>query len=222
MWKYVFVEHFLSFSGLSDSNPLFYDSNPIWRDLNLKIQKCMNAPKNARKSSTNIHVHTSYKFISKKGSIIMNVHTSFTSIMPNYLLSLQNWSSFKGLVKISTSWLRVSTCSMQMSPLSAWTLIKLCIISLCLVRECWTKFLVMFMALVLSQKIWMLCKVAPKSLNCCLIHKIWAQQLPTIIYSASIVERATKFYFLLDQDTSIWSRNWHIPLVLFLLVLLLV
>ena len=140
--------------------------------------------------------------------------------MPSSLLILQNWSSFKGLVKISTSWLRVSICSMQMSPLSTWSLIKWCLISICLVRECWTRFLVILMALMLSQKIRILCKVIPKSLNCCLIHKIWAEQLPTAIYSASTVKRATEFYFLLNQDTSIWPRNWHVPLVLFLSILL--
>ena len=184
------------------------DSNSIWKDSNLKTQKCMNALKNARKSSTNIHVHISYRFNLHKGSTIMNVHTSFTSIMPNSLLILQNWSSFKGLVKISASWLRVSTCSMQMSPLSACSLIKWCLISICLVHEYWTRFLVILMALVLSQKIKILCKVTPKSLNCYLIHKIWAQQLLATIYSASAVERVTEFYFLLNQKISIWLRNW--------------
>ena len=140
--------------------------------------------------------------------------------MPSSLLILQNWSSFKGLVKISASWLRVSTCSMHMSPLSAWSLIKWCLISICLVREYWTGFLVMLMALVLSQKIGILCNATPKSLNCCLIYKIWAQQLPAAIYSTSAVERATEVYFLLNQETSIWPRNWHVPLVLFLSVLL--
>ena len=134
----------------------------------------MNAPENTKKCSTNIHVHTSYRFIFHKGSTLMNDHTSFTSIMPNSLLILQNWSSFKGLVKISASWLRVSICSMQMSQLSAWSLMKWCLILICFVRECWTRFLVILMALVLSQKIEILCKIAPKSLNCCLIHKIWA------------------------------------------------
>ena len=140
-----------------------------------------------RKCSTNIHVHTSYRFIAHKGSTIINVHTSFTSIMPNAFLILQNWSSSKGLVKMSASLLRVSTCSMHMSPLSAWFLVKYCLISICLVRECLTRFLVILMALVLSQKIRILCKVTLKSLNCCLIHKIWAQQLPAAIYSASTI-----------------------------------
>ena len=138
---------------------------------NPKMHECI------KKCSTNIHVHTSHRFIFQKDSTIMNVHTSFTSIIPNSLLILQNWSSFKGLVKMSASWLRVSTCSMQISPLSAWSLIKWCLISICLVRECWTRFLVILMALVLSQKIGTLCMVTPKSLNCCLIHKIWVQQL---------------------------------------------
>ena len=51
------------------------------------------------------------------------------------------------------------------------------------------------MALVLSQKIVTLCKTTPKSLNCCFIQRICAQQLPAAIYSALAVERATKFGF---------------------------
>ena len=51
------------------------------------------------------------------------------------------------------------------------------------------------MALVLSQKIRILCIETPKSLN-----KIYAQQLSAAIYSTSAVERATQFYFLLDQE----------------------
>ena len=168
-------------------------------DLNHLTQKCMNALKNDKKCSTDIQFHSSYKHIIQKDLTNMKVQTSFTSIMPSSLLILQKWSSFKGLVKISTSWLRVSTCSMHMSPLSAWSLMKWCLISICLVRECSTGFFVILMALVLSQKIGILCNATPKSLNCCLIHKIWAQQLPAAIYSASAVERATKFYFLLTK-----------------------
>ena len=101
----------------------------------------------------------------------------------------------------------------------AWSLMKWCLISICLVCECWTGFLVMLMALLLSQKIGILFMKTPKSLNCCFIHKICAQ-LPTSIYSASTIEREIESYFLLDQETSIWPRNWQVPLLLFLSILL--
>ena len=139
-----------------------------FESLNPEMHEC------TRKCSTNTYFHTSHRFITYKGSSIMKVHTSFTSIMPSSLLILQNWSSFKGLVKISASWLKVSTCSIQMSPLSAWSLIKWCLISICLVCECWTWFLVILMAHVFSQKIGILWKVTAKSLNYYLIYKIWA------------------------------------------------
>ena len=158
----------------------------------------MNAPENARKCSSTIQIHLSYEHTIQKNSTIMKVQTSFTSIMPSSLLIMQNWSSFKGLVKILASWLRVSTFSMHISPLSAWSLMKWCLISICLVPEWWIGFLVILMALVLSQKIRILCKVTPKSLNYCLIHKIWAQQLSATIYSTSAVKKATDFCFLLD------------------------
>ena len=76
------------------------------------------------------------------------------------------------------------------------------------VHECWTRFLVMLMALVLSQKIGIICIETLKLLNYCFIHKICAQQLPVAIYSASVVERAKEFWFLLEQETSMWPRNW--------------
>ena len=107
-------------------------------EMQKNIKKC-------QKSSTNIHVHT-----------------SCTSIIPNSLLIMQNWSLLKGLVKILASWLWVSTNSMQMSSLSAWFLMKWGLISICFVRECWTGFLVILMALLLSQKIGTLCIATPK------------------------------------------------------------
>ena len=70
-------------------------------------------------------------------------------------------------------------------------------------------------------KIGLLFMEIPKSFNCCFIHIICAQQLPAAIYSTLAVERAIEFCFLLDQETSIWLRNGHVPLVLYLLVLLL-
>ena len=99
-----------------------------------------------------------------------------------------------------------------------WTcsLMKWCLISICFDLECWIGFLVRFIALVLSHLMGVSLSLIPKSLSYWLIHKIWAQQLSTVIYSASTVDSATEFYFLLNQEIRLTPRNWKIPLVLFL------
>lgn len=68
-------------------------------------------------------------------------------------------------------------------------------------------FFKMLIALELSQKIGTLCMNIPESFNCCLIHKICAQQLPIEIYSTLAVERATKSCFLQDHDASMFPMN---------------
>jgi hypothetical protein len=57
------------------------------------------------------------------------------------------------------------------------------------------------MALSLSHKSGTLVNLQPKSLKVSLIQSSWAQQAPTATYSASAVERATKFCFMKLQDT---------------------
>ena len=47
------------------------------------------------------------------------------------------------------------------------------------------------------------------------MYKICAQQAPTAMYSASVVDKATLFCFLEDQDTSDLPSKWHLPDVLF-------
>ena len=36
------------------------------------------------------------------------------------------------------------------------------------------------------------------------------------MYSASVVDSATEFYFLLNQEIRLTPKNWQVPLVLFL------
>jgi len=59
------------------------------------------------------------------------------------------------------------------------------LISMCLVLECMTEFLVRLIALVLSHFKGMWSRDTPKSSSCCFIQRLWAQQLPTAIYLAS-------------------------------------
>ena len=95
-------------------------------------------------------------------------------------------------------------------------LMKWCLISICLVLECWIGFLLKLIVLVLSHFIEILLCLIPKSLSCILIHKIWAQQLPAATYSASAVDSTTEFCFLLNQEIRLLPKNWQAPFVLFL------
>ena len=96
------------------------------------------------------------------------------------------------------------------------SLMKWCLISICFDLEYWIEFLVRFIALVLSHLMGVSLSLIPKSLSCCLIHKIWAQQLPAVMYSASAVDSATEFCFLLNHEIRLTPKNWQVPLVLFL------
>jgi hypothetical protein len=51
------------------------------------------------------------------------------------------------------------------------------------------------------------------------MYKICVQQAPTVMYSASAVDKATLFYFLDDQDTKDLPSKWHPLDVLFLSIL---
>ena len=49
------------------------DSNRLKRDSNRLTQKCMNAPENVRKCSTNMQFHSSYKHTTQKDLTNMNI-----------------------------------------------------------------------------------------------------------------------------------------------------
>jgi len=93
---------------------------------------------------------------------------------------------------------------------------KLCLISMCLVLECLTRFLVGLIALVLPHFRGIWSRFTPKSSSCCFIRRLWEQQLPTTIYLALVVESATQACFLQFQDTREFPKRWHVPLVLLL------
>lgn len=126
--------------------------------------------------------------------------------IPSSRRILKNCSLPNGFVNMSASWLCVSTNVTSTSPLSMWSRRKRCRISMCFVLECMTGFFVMLMALVLSHRRGMQPRFTPKSRSCCLSHKICAQQLPAVMYSASVVLSATHACFLHAHDTSAFPR----------------
>ena len=79
-----------------------------------------------------------------------------------------------------------------------------------------TGFLDRLIALVLSHFRGMWSRVTPKSLSCCFIYRLRAQQLPATIYYASAMDSTTQACFLQFQDTSELPKMRHVPLVLFL------
>ena len=66
--------------------------------------------------------------------------------------NLQNVVSSSGLVKIPANWSSVLTPSSDISFLATWSLRKWWRISMCLVRECWTRLVASFTALSLSHR----------------------------------------------------------------------
>ena len=60
----------------------------------------------------------------------------------------------------------------------------------------------MLMALVLSHLMGTCENFKPKSLSVCFIQSTYAHPNPTAMYSASTIDKATDFCFLLCQDTS--------------------
>ena len=83
---------------------------------------------------------------------IMGVHQHIfkKSSMFNSFLSLQNFFSSSGLVKISASWSSVPTLSMHMSCFCWWSLMKWWQTSMCFVLACWTGLFDNLIALSLS------------------------------------------------------------------------
>ena len=122
---------------------------------------------------------------------------------------------------MSSSWCSLSMNSMQQSPLDTWSLRKCCFISMYLVLECMTGFLVRLIALVLSHFRGIWSRFTTKSSSCCFTQILWAQQLPIAMYSASVVKSATQACFLQFQDTRELPSIWHVPLVLFYLIFVL-
>ena len=126
--------------------------------------------------------------------------------MFNLFLSLQNLFSSNGLVDMSASWSSVPTLSMQMSPFCWWSLMKWWRTSMCFVLA-WTRLLVSLIALSLSHSNGTFLNLILKSFKVAFIQRIYAQQLPTDMYSASVVDNATLFCFIDDHKTSDLPNN---------------
>ena len=120
------------------------------------------------------------------------------------------------LLKLFVSRCYVLTNSSIISLFIIWFFRKWYLNSICFVHECCIGFLDKLIALVLSHLRGIWSKLSPKYYKVRFIHKFCAQQLPAVIYYASVVDMATKFCFLLAQDISDDLKKWHVPLVLFL------
>ena len=135
-------------------------------------------------------------------------------MIPNSFNRKLNVSLAKGLVNKFASCKSVPMNLISHVPFDICSLRKWCLISICLVLECMIWFFVK-----LSHNIGILLSKIPKSFNYWLSHRVWAQQLPATIYSASAVERATHACFLHCQDIKLDPSKWQVPLVLFISIL---
>jgi hypothetical protein len=78
---------------------------------------------------------------------------------------------------------------------------------MCFVLACLTKLLVTLMALLLSHSNGTFLNLISKSFKVAFIQRIYAQQLPTDMYSALVVNNATLFYFFDDHETNYLPNN---------------
>jgi hypothetical protein len=120
---------------------------------------------------------------------IIGVHQHIfeKSSMFNSFLSLQNLFSSSGLVKISASWSLVPTFSIEMFLFYWWSLMKWWWTSMCFVLACWTGSLVSFTTLSLSHSNDTCLNLILKPFKVAFIQRIYAQQLPAAMYSATVV-----------------------------------
>lgn len=97
--------------------------------------------------------------------------------MPRDLLNFENpsWSK-ASLVKMFANWFSIAICSMITTYFSTKSLMKWCLISMCFVRECCTRFLDIFIALQSSHNITSLSLFNPLSSNICFIQISCPQQ----------------------------------------------
>ncbi|GKE41860.1 hypothetical protein Tco_1469144 [Tanacetum coccineum] len=129
-------------------------------------------------------------------------------------LSRLKGSRLRGLVMISAMLSSDETFSMEMFPF--WTLSrrKWCRISICLVRECRTRFLLRLMEPLLSQRTGISSRFMSYSTRACFIHKAYWQAILAETYSALMVEMARAICFLENHDVRQHRMNVHTLLVL--------
>ena len=105
-------------------------------------------------------------------------------------------------VRISASWSFDLTKGRRMILFSSFSLIKCRSISTCFVRSCWAGFSEMLIAALLSQYRRLACVWwHPRSPNSFLIHRISVTPFAIPLNSASALDKATTFGFLLLQVT---------------------
>ena len=116
---------------------------------------------------------------------------------------------------MSASCSSVATCYSLIVFSSTRSLIKWCLMSICLVLLCWIGFLEMLIVLRLSQYNVITSCVTLYSVSIYFIQIIWEQLLPAAMYSASAIERDTQFCFLLNQETRLFPKKKRPTEVLF-------
>lgn len=134
------------------------------------------------------------------------------SHMPNLSKIFENTLSKITLVKISANWSSDLILDNSTIFLSNFSLMKNQPTSTCFVQSCWTGLRAILCAVLLSQYIQIDClDELPKSSKRNLSHN--ALQILSVIplYSASALERATTFYFLLLHVTRFPHTNVKYP-----------
>ena len=125
----------------------------------------------------------------------------------------------KGLVKISKIWSLVPIYSNWIVPYSTWSLMKWYRMSICLLLECWTGFLLRSIALWLSQStLTGNFTLTPKSTNCLNIHITCVHAAQVAIYSVSAGSKQHCFAFYLtmqhtlnpSRSCSCWLIFYHL------------
>ena len=137
--------------------------------------------------------------------------------MPNLHKVLLKTSNETAFVRMSADWSLVLVKGRRMTLLFSFSLIKCRSISTCFVRSCWTRFSEMLIAALLSQYRRLACVWwKPSSPRSFLIHRISVTPFAIPMNSASALERATTFCFLLFQVTWLPPTRVKYPEVDFL------
>ena len=137
--------------------------------------------------------------------------------MPNLHKVLLKICDETAFVRMSASWSVDLTKGRRTILLSSFSLIKCRSISTCFVRSCWTGFSEMLIAALLSQYRGLACVWRkPNSPRSFLIHRISVTPFAIPLNSASALDRATTFYFLLFQVTRLPPTRVKYPEVDFL------
>lgn len=102
--------------------------------------------------------------------------------MPSLFLMTSNATLYSGFVMMSIGWCLESTNSALISPFPTCFLMKWWCISICFSLECIAGILVRLIALVLSHSMIDHELSSLKSLRCCYIHRIWAQQISSVTF----------------------------------------